>query len=98
MLAPPRAPALASAQPDTLRSVHLRPPTILRAHAADSHRAAPRLARTGRCDSPCRALVVSELSIAARLATLTARHTRYAPRSAPRRHQPHARLPDSANE
>src|SRR4030095_9565796 len=56
------------------------------------------LVLTGRCDSPCRAPTAPVLSIAAGQATLTGRHTRYAPRSEPRRHQPHARLPDSTTE
>src|SRR5262245_23112921 len=77
------------------RSVRRRSGATPRAHAADSHRAAQRLALTGRCDSPCQAPAVSVLSTVARQAKLTARHTRYARRSGPRRHQPHARLPDS---
>src|SRR5262249_55432843 len=97
-LAAPRAAARASAQQEMRRSGYPRSGATPRAHAEDCHRAARRFALTGRCDSPCRAPPVSVLSIVAQPATLTARHTRYAPRSAPRRHQPHARLPDSGAE
>src|SRR5262245_41417829 len=95
LVASPRAPAQASAQPAPRRSVRSRSGGAPRARAADCHREARKLALTGRCDLPCRAPAAPVISIFARQATLIARHTRYAPRSAPRRHQPHARLPDS---
>src|SRR5262245_59120651 len=95
LVASPPEPPQASAQPAPRRSVRSRSGGAPRARAADCHREARKLALTGRCDLPCRAPAAPVISIDARQAKLTARHTRYAPRSEPRRHQPHARLPDS---